>query len=61
MSVATAEDELKALQRGLAKARARKTGHTAKVPDGCTLSGTNKVQGQCDYKSCNYPFCVEME
>jgi hypothetical protein len=26
-------------------------------PKGCIMTGENKVQGQCDSRACNYPFC----
>jgi hypothetical protein len=26
-------------------------------PQGCIMTGENKVQGQCDARACTYPFC----
>lgn len=30
-------------------------------PVGCIMTGKTKVQGQCDYAACNYPFCEASE
>lgn len=30
---------------------------TGGPPPGCICAGPTKVEGQCDYKNCNYPVC----
>jgi hypothetical protein len=31
--------------------------HSDKYPKGCIMTRKNRVEGQCDYMGCCYPWC----